>query len=173
MIKTLENQEPRIKTHIGLLIMLTTKNIEPDKTPAPSIQKTINKNLAKHANISDKVIAKAFYKCNYNLANTAKALNLGRNTFRNLIESRPGVKELLAEQQLAVIEKVEDGLHKKIEEGDLKAIMFFLERRHPAYKKQVQVNTTIQTITREVTSEMSQEEAAKAYFDTLRQLNPA
>lgn len=117
--------------------------------------------------ITDKHISKCFALCGYNMGQTAKAVNISRTSLTNLIDTRPALRQLLAEEQKNRIEMVECKLFQKIEEGDTKAIMFFLERRSPHYKKSVELIANVKTFSRQITHDMDDEDASKAYKDAL------
>lgn len=117
--------------------------------------------------ISDKHIASCFALCGYNMGDTARQIRISRTTLTNLIETRPALKQLMAEEQANRVEMVECKLFQKIEEGDTKAIMFFLERRSPHYKKSVELIANVKTFSRQITHDMDDEDASKAYKDAL------
>ena len=143
-----------------------TENIEVDKkVPKSTVPR--RKMRTKLDLISDKHIASCFALCGYNLGDTAKQIRISRTTLVNIIDTRPALREIMADEQKNRIEKVECKLFQKIEEGDTKAIMFFLERRSPDYKKSVELVANVKTFSRQITHEMNDQDASRAYKDAL------
>lgn len=148
---------------------LTSANVNEKKFKKRKDRKCADK-PSKTSVFSDEYIAQIFTECEFNYTRTAKALGVCRSSVHNMMNNREFLREKVWAVQEAKIEHVENQLFKKIDEGDIKAIIFFLERRSDKYKKSVEISGTVKTITRVITAKMSDEEAADTYKQSLGEM---
>ena len=127
--------------------------------------------VSKTCAISDERVADAFLKCGFNKTKTARLLGISRSTFLRIVDERAHLQEMMWDVEQSQIEHVKDKLMDKINEGDIKAIIFYLERRSPDFQKTVAVTGTVKTISRVITTEMGDQEAAQVYKDILADLS--
>lgn len=127
--------------------------------------------VSKTCAISDERVADAFLKCGFNKTKTARLLGLSRSTFLRIVDGREHLQEMMWDVEQGQIEHVKDKLMDKINDGDIKAIIFYLERRCPDYQKTVEVTGTVKTISRVITTEMGDQEAAQVYKELLTDLS--
>jgi DNA invertase Pin-like site-specific DNA recombinase len=91
-------------------------------------------------NISERKIEKAFLKSNGSITETAKILGISRTTFYTHVKKHPlleeKLKELRDEIRFKRLEHAELQLAKKVEEGDMKAIIYTIELYRKGFNRQ-------------------------------------
>ena len=117
----------------------------------------------------DEYMVKIYESNQCSMSDTAKALGTTQGTLRDRLNRNPELRKRFEEIEDARIDKAERKLDDKINDGDFRAIKFFLETkgRRRGYGKQVEITGGTTNKTLNINVDMTLEEAYRAYQDTL------
>ena len=76
-----------------------------------------------------KQFIQAFIDCDFNITKACEMIGIARQTYYNWIDKVDGFSHLLEESREQAIDTVESALLRKAEEGDIRAIIFFLKTK--------------------------------------------
>ena len=97
-----------------------------------------------------KQFIQAFIDCDFNITKTCETIGIARQTFYNWIDKIDDFSHLLEESKEQAIDMTESALMKKIKEGDIRAIIFFLrtkgKKRGYTEKTEIDLNHTIEPV---------------------------
>lgn len=124
-----------------------------------------------HAHITPEQIVKTYINCRCNKTATAEALGMSRQNLYFKIDGNEELKKMIASAQESLIDKAEDKLQELVEKGDFQAVKFYLERigRKRGYGNTLEITGDKNKPLHLIKSEMSVEEAAQVYADTLKE----
>ena len=119
----------------------------------------------------DQYIIAVYAKSYGSLSETARQLGTTPQALNHRLSRSPELRQAFANVEDALLDRAETQLHRKIEQGDLRAIMFFLERkgRNRGYGKDIHITSHSTSLTASITANMSLEEATRLYQDSLHE----
>jgi hypothetical protein len=120
--------------------------------------------------ISDKQIMNAIVKHKYNLTHAAKELGRCRTWISKKVNNKGHLSELYQEGREIRVDNAENMLDKLIEDGDVNAVRFTLSTlgKRRGYGKSIEITGDASKPITLIAKEMSPEEAAKLYQETLK-----
>lgn len=124
-----------------------------------------------HAHLTNEQIVEIYVEQRCNKTATAEALGMSRNNLYYKIENSDELRKMIADAEEGLLDRAENKLQELVEKGDFKAVKFYLERqgRKRGYGNTLEITGDKNKPLHLVKSEMSVEEAAQAYSDTLKE----
>ena len=120
--------------------------------------------------LTDERITKVYKNSNFNKSATARALGISSSYLYKLIETREDLTTMMYDAQEERLDNAEEALAKLVDLDNFQAIKFTLETkgRRRGYGKSIELTGSTEKPLALITSEMTPEEASRAYMDTIK-----